>query len=327
MCIRDRLSAKRTGLLDNAAIAAHLASISSTSAPSDEDSATLLSQVGSVFSDNTTTTKDSSMEMKLARLACVPVAGRERDRTAYQGADLCLDTDDFTPLQEDSSSQTETDDSYQLRRRCHGIRGSLSGLRKRLSPTSQLSKHGGKFMKLHQMYSPYKRQEFVQPTVASRKTRCMESPLGRVGHNGKRDAATMYPSPKQPSPSRYARHRGLRLVSQGVQTSPDGCSGQRRPRSFSPPHRDQPVMPVPLMTRGQRVQTQGGRSLSPQAKRGSMMVPRQSRVDKQSRQSRSISPAFDSSQVAACLSPDRGRPRSASPALSLIHISEPTRRS
>ena len=317
--LKALLSAKRTGLLDNAAIAAHLASISSTSAPSDDDSATLLSQVGSVFSDNTTTTKDSSMEMKLARLARVPVAGRERDRAAYQGTDLCLDTDHFTPLQEDSSSQTETDDSYQLGRRCHSIRGGLSGLRKRLSPTSQLSKHGGKFMKLHQMYSPYKRQEFVQPTVASRKTRRVESPLGRVGHDGKRDAATMYPSPKQPSPSRYARHRGLRLVSQGVQTSPDGCSGQRRPRSFSPPHQDQPVMPVPLMTRGQRVQTQGGRSLSPQAKRGSMLVPRQSRVDKQSRQSRSISPAFDSSQVAACLSPDRSRPRSASPARSDRH--------
>ena len=314
--LKALLSAKRTGLLDNAAIAAHLASISSTSAPSDDDSATLLSQVGSVFSDNTTTTKDSSMEMKLARLARVPVAGRERDRAAYQNTGLCPDTDHFTPLQEDSSSQTETDDSYQLGRRCHSIRGGLSGLRKRLSPTSQLSKHGGKFMKLHQMYSPYKRQEFVQPTVASRKTRRVESPLGRVGHDGKRDAATMYPSPKQPSPSRYARHRGLRLVSQGVQTSPDSRTGQRRPRSFSPPHQDQPVMPVPLMTRGQRVQTQGRRSPSPQAKRGSMMVPRQSRVDKQLRQSRSISPAFDSSQVAACLSPDRGRPRSASPARS-----------
>ena len=259
------------------------------------------------------------MEMRLAKLARSPMANRERDRAAYQDMDPSLDTDQFTQLLEDSASQTEMDNSYRPGRHSYSVRESLGRSRKRLSPAGQPSKHGGKFMKLHQIYSPYKRQAFTQPTLTSQKTRRMRSPLGRVWYDGKRDVATMYPSPKQPSASRHIRHRGLRLISQGVQTSPDGRSGQHRSRSFSPPHRDQPVVPVPLMTRGRGVQTQGRQHSSPQSKRGSRVVPRQSRVDKLSHERRSISPAFDSSQVAACLSPDRDRPRSASPARSDRH--------
>ncbi|XP_076434842.1 uncharacterized protein LOC143274790 isoform X2 [Babylonia areolata] len=304
--LKALLNAKQSGLLDDRAIAALLGSISSTSAGSSDDTGTLHSH-STAFSDHTTTAKDSSAEMQRAKLANSPLR-----RGGRHTVELSMDSE-FTHLQEDSS-QTETDYSaYQGEGHFRATKSPTQSY-KRSSPSYHPSKHGGKFMKLHQMYSPYNRHEAAQPRWVKDAGK-LRSPVERDVSGQLKDAGTMYPSPKPQYPTLHKlHHRGSRLVTRGVQTSPDPRRSQRRTRPFSPPSEDKPAVLVPSMSPKAR-----GRDFAFQAGKGFGRVQRKSPSSRLPRQSRSISPAFDSSQVAACLSPDRNRPSSASPARSDRH--------
>ncbi|KAK7111060.1 microtubule-associated protein futsch-like [Littorina saxatilis] len=314
--LKALLLAKRTGLLDDSTVAAHLATISSTSASSEGSVAALsqVSLVASELSDNTTTAKDSSTEMRKIRFGHSPVE-RRRTEVSYHDNDS-VDTDEFIQLLEDSCSQTESEHSIRINRRGHGVRDSHSQSHKRLSPSTQPSKQGGKCLKLHQMYSPYKRGEVFKPTKKSRR-----SEVQFEGVDSKtRDFGAMYPSPKQPQKNHNVRVRvSSRQVSQGVQTSP------KRTHSTSSPYQDRPAVPAPTMNQGRGMQTRGRQASTPQGRQSSSSQRTAAAAHgeiqggKMPRQSRSVSPEFDSRQVAACLSPDRDRPRSASSSRSDLH--------
>ncbi|KAL8561471.1 hypothetical protein ACOMHN_011153 [Nucella lapillus] len=299
--LKALLSAKQSGLLDDQTIADHLAAISVTSAGSSDDTATLHSQL-TALSDHTTTAKDSSTEMQRAKMAHSPAARlRLADRLAYH--DMSVESE-FTHLQEDSSL-TETDYSggdYHEARRTHSQSG---------RHFYHLSRNGGKSTKLHKMYSPYLRRE-LDHYRGTKDARKPASPFERSVHGRLKNVSTIYPTPKR---SQRKPHHSSRVISRSVQTSPDFYKSQCRPRSFSPPYESMPPVPLPSMSpkgspyrREAAVSFQGGDGAY--RKPGSQRWPRQSR---------SISPAFDSSQVAACLSPDRSRPSSASPARSDQH--------
>jgi hypothetical protein len=302
--LKALLKAKCAGLLDKHGVAMHLASISSTSAPSSDDSLAALSHLTASGSTDSTTAKDSSTEMRLSKLV------REQ---AVRHSGFSLDSEDLLALMEDSSTLTEMSDDYPpVRTSSHHTHSGSP--RKRLSPAAaQPSKHGGKFMKLHQTYGPYARREYY-PEPAREKTKRPRSPLGKdvaYSSSSTKDFGMTYPSPKQFDPRYHHRqpvarqHHG-RLVTRGIQTSPEG-RGRSRQRSHSPFFEERSAVSTPYMQHSSRGMQTMDNAVVPGGR-----VSRQGGV----RQCRSISPAFDSHQVAACLSPDRDRPHSASPSRS-----------
>lgn len=306
------LEAKRTGLMDDSTVSAHLATISSTSAGSSFDSEVQDSHAKLTSSEESTTAKDSSAEMQQAKVTHArhlpisfkrqPVASKPeyaKDLLGFEGSTLLWDS---------SSSQMDIDPSCS---------DELLGVLRRDKKLRFLSKYGSKHMKPHQMYSPYLRQK--EPELTGHMTigaRCCTS-QERKCYCKTKDAGTMYPSPRNSAASYQIKHPGGRYVSQGAQTSPDRVKGERqkfKSRSPSPSHDQQPVIQVPLTTAKNGVQVIAGNQLLFSASR-EQATSAQPRAGKRpfSWQGRSISPAFDSRSVAACLSSERERPHSSSP--------------
>ena len=122
------LKAKQSGLLDQASISNHLASMSSTSVPSSDDSTLQVADV-SQETDTSSTPKDSSTEMCQSSLA------RKQQKLCLRNSDLPSHTIGFKCLLEDSGSQT---DEEWFTKKSHGTSSHIS--QQRVSHKSNDSK-------------------------------------------------------------------------------------------------------------------------------------------------------------------------------------------
>ncbi|XP_048247657.1 uncharacterized protein LOC124149168 isoform X1 [Haliotis rufescens] len=241
--LEQLLSAKKKGRISESTLLDQLEYISTTSAPTDtteeitESTLTMSGANSEILTDDSTTAKDSSIEMQMMKFA--------RNQPASERYDASFG--EFQP-----TVQMDIDENGRSKK-AEKVRTNEK-LKEQSKNRGDKNKRRSKERSVNETESLYDYRE-VDIQIQERPRRVDFSPdsnrRARSTSRGQtRDAATNYPSPLPRSPVSPHRHKQRRTKSEGIQTTPNLHRYASKSRSPSPGRRvKQTEMSVPFAMR------------------------------------------------------------------------------